>query len=202
MSFESEVQARAAAIDAQAQALENCADPASRAAFQDLLGSVMDLHREGLQRMFAVLAEKADANRAVLERFAGDPVIHTVLMLHDLHPFDVITRVERALDQLRPALERKHATAKLMSIEDATVSVLLEGEGVALNSLRSHVEQALIDAAPDARIVVETAAQWNASFVSIDALNPAADLLRIRPSQSQGLSAAAPAAQPAGVSNE
>ena len=169
MSFDSEFEARAAAIDAQARALEACADPAARSAFQDLLRSVMELHRDGLARMLGILAQRPKGAPITIEDLMADPVIHSLLLLHDLHPHDLSTRVQRALEQLGPKLQNQGARAKLISTLDGTVTVLLEGASA--GRLQPQVENVLLDAAPDARIVVETATHWNASFVPVHALD-------------------------------
>ena len=173
MRSESELQARSAAIEEQARLVETCADPATRAAALDLLRSVMDLHKSALERILEMVAER-DGN--TVEAFTRDPLVHSVLMLHDLHPDALETRVERALEQLRPKLQRHQAEARLVGIEDHVVRVSLSVAshcGSTDVTLQASVEEALLEAAPDAEIIIDTPAQTDSSFVSIDALRPA-----------------------------
>ena len=170
MRSESELQARSAAIEEQARLVETCADPATRAAALDLLRSVMDLHKSALERILEIV----DGN--MVKVFTLDPLVHSVLMLHDLHPDGLETRVERALEQLRPKLQRHQAEARLMSIEDGVVRVSLSVAshcGSTDVTLKTSVEEALLEAAPDAEIIIDTPAQTDSTFVSIDALRPA-----------------------------
>jgi Fe-S cluster biogenesis protein NfuA len=174
MSFEPELQARSAAIEQQAALIERCADPATRAAALDLLRSVMDLHKSALQRMLAILQEAGQAGGdAIIDRLARDPLVDSVLVLHDLHPDDLETRVLRALEELQPKLRRYGAEARLISVADDVIRAALEaptGCGSPLDTLKTAIEEALLSAAPDAEIVIDVAAQNDSGFVSIDTL--------------------------------
>ncbi|HEV2243233.1 MAG TPA: hypothetical protein VGR98_19470, partial [Streptosporangiaceae bacterium] len=59
---------------------------------------------DGLGRIVAVLAGEGAAGAAVLDRLTSDPLVESLLLLHDLHPLDVDARVQRALDRVRPYL--------------------------------------------------------------------------------------------------
>jgi Fe-S cluster biogenesis protein NfuA len=174
MSFEPELQARSAAIEQQAALIERCADPATRAAALDLLRSVMDLHKSALQRMLAILQEAGQAGGdAIIDRLARDPLVDSVLVLHDLHPDDLETRVLRALEELQPKLRRYGAEARLISVADDVIRAALEaptGCGSPLDTLKTAIEEALLSAAPDAEIVIDVAAPNDSGFVSIETL--------------------------------
>jgi len=179
MSFESELQERSAAIEQQAQLLESCADPATRAAALELVRSVMELHHSALERMLSVIEKQGESGADALDACARDPLIHSVLVLHDLHPHSLEIRVARALEELQPKLKRHSADATLAGIFDGVVRVSLEAApqcGSTLESVKTMLEQALIDAAPDAEIVVESPERPGNNFISIDALRPAAQI--------------------------
>ena len=40
----------------------------------------------------------------MLDRLVADPLVESLLLLHGLHPLDVDTRIQRALDNVRPYL--------------------------------------------------------------------------------------------------
>ena len=173
MSFDSDLQARSADIQEQLRRIETCSDPATRNAALALVRSVMDLHQSALERMLDLIHQTSTEPTRVIETFAQDPLIHSVLMLHDLHPYDLETRITRALAQLQPKLQRHKAEAKVINIADGVVRIFLDvlpqhsSRGA---TLKSSIEQALTDAAPDAQITVETTADLNSSFVPIEAL--------------------------------
>ncbi len=131
-----------------------------------LAQGILDLHADALERLMELVSE-TDGGAALLEAFAADPKVGGVLLLHDLHPQDLETRVRRALDD--PAFRMRGATAELISVEGARVRVRIEGGG----ALRSAVEEAVWGAAPDAReVILEGAPNESvaSSFVPIEYL--------------------------------
>ena len=173
MSFDSDLQARSAEMQEQMRRIETCSDPATRNAALALVRSVMDLHQSALERMLDMIEQTSAESARIVESFTQDPLIHSVLMLHDLHPHDLETRVTRALAHLQPKLERHKAEAKVTNIADGMVHVVLDvppQHSSTAATLKSSIEQALTDAAPDAQITVETTADLNSSFVPIESL--------------------------------
>jgi|GraSoiStandDraft_50_1057286.scaffolds.fasta_scaffold167765_1 Fe-S cluster biogenesis protein NfuA len=173
MSFDSDLQARSAEMREQVRRIETCSDPATRTAALALVRSVMDLHQSALERMLDVIEQTSAEPSRIIENFVQDPLIHSVLMLHDLHPHDLETRITRALAQLQPKLQRHKAEAKVISVADRMVHVFLEvapQHSSSSATLKSSIEQVLTDAAPDAQITVEATADLNSSFVPIESL--------------------------------
>jgi Fe-S cluster biogenesis protein NfuA len=102
-------------------------------------------------------------------------VVSSVLLLYGLHPDDLKTRVERALEKTRGFLESHEAHAELVSIrEDGTVNVQLHlkpnGGGCGSNAaaVRATLEAAMQDAAPDAQgFLIEETGSGQSGFVSL-----------------------------------
>lgn len=141
-------------------------DPNARNVALDLVQAVMDLHSSALARMMEIIPE-TDASGGVTAALAADDLVASLLLLHDLHPSDMETRVRRALEQ--PALHAQGARVELISLDEGIVRVRIEGGP----SLRAAVEQVLSDAAPDAAaVVVEGAddATAPANFVPLEQL--------------------------------
>ena len=85
---------------------------------------------------------------------AEDDVIGNLLVLHDLHPDDVDTRVQRALEQVRPYLGSHAGGVSLSGVdEDGVVHLKLEGscDGCPSSAMtvKSAIEDAILIAAPD-----------------------------------------------------
>jgi Fe-S cluster biogenesis protein NfuA len=168
MSFETDLEARSAAIEEQARIIETCADPATRSAALELLRSVMELHKSALERILTIAQARSD----LIEELASDPAVHSILMLYDLHPHSLEVRVRRALDDLQKQLQRQRAEVKLINVKEGAVHVRLSAAqqcGSDPATLESLIRRALTDAAPDAEIVVEAPSQ---NFVPLDALQP------------------------------
>jgi Fe-S cluster biogenesis protein NfuA len=166
MSSDREMRAVSSRIEALVAELETLEDVSVRSRVEELVRLLMQLHGEGLARMLALWQQPDfDPSRAV-ERFAADPVVASVLMLHDLHPHDVRTRIERALDLVRTNLP--HGTeVTLLEISNQIVRLRVDaaagGCGTPADAIRTTVDAAIRDAAPEAREVeVEVAVRTSA----------------------------------------
>lgn len=74
-------------------------DPATSAAAEELVRSLMDFYGSGLARVLHLLSAAAPGEP--LARLLGDELVASLLVLHDLHPEDRDTRIRRALDSVR-----------------------------------------------------------------------------------------------------
>jgi len=154
---------------------ESNADPNARAMARELLESLMALHGAALERILELASESGEFGATLIRKCGQDELVSSVLLLYGLHPEGLHTRVTRALEKARPFLESHAAEAKLVSIsEDGRVTLRLEVKGAGCGSaaglVRSTLEAALENAAPDAASIVveETGAPLQRSgFVSV-----------------------------------
>lgn len=153
--------------------LESAADPNSRAMAKELLESLMALHGAALERILELAADSGEAGEALIAKCGRDELVSSVLLLYGLHPLDLHSRVTHALDKLRSYLESHAANAKLESVgADGGVRVRLhlKSNGCGSSAVKSTVEAAVQDAAPDAASITieETGAALTASgFISV-----------------------------------
>ncbi|MFF0864823.1 hypothetical protein ACIBK9_06215 [Nonomuraea sp. NPDC050227] len=97
----------------------------------ELAQALLDLYGEGLTRIMAA----ADDDLAA--RLAADDVVAHLLLLHDLHPIDVRTRVEDAL---------RGTAAEVIAVEGDLVRLRLpDDDGNSADAVRRAVR----DAAPE-----------------------------------------------------
>ncbi|MEW1659912.1 hypothetical protein [Streptomyces sp. NPDC093707] len=75
-------------------------DAATAATAEELVRVLMDFYGAGLTRVMQLVERRtgADGPRAAL---LGDALVSSLLMLHDLHPEDAVTRIGRALVSVR-----------------------------------------------------------------------------------------------------
>lgn len=151
------------------------ARPVARDAARDLLRLVTDLYGAGLERILSVADELGALDDALLSRLADDPLVGSLLLVHGLHPDSVEQRVARALEELRPQLERHEVQVAADVDQDGTVLLRLTGAGGCASTsqaLVGSVQTAVEDAAPDAVVKVETARAEAGTFISLDSLMP------------------------------
>ncbi|MFG3436862.1 NifU family protein [Nonomuraea sp. NPDC047897] len=118
----------------------------------ELAEALLDLYGEVLARIMAqVSAADPAGGERLAERIAADDLVAHLLLLHDLHPLDAPTRIERALPALRARLGG--AVAELVAVEGDLARLRLRlrrgGCGSSAAALSSVLEEAVRRAAPE-----------------------------------------------------
>lgn len=141
--------------------IETTGDPALRAVAQELLQAVIELHGVALDRILTAVAELSEGS-AALARISSDELVSSVLSLHGINPIALETRVAAALDKARPYLQSHGGNVELASLENGVVKVRLQGSCGGCSSsgetMKSAVESAIYDAAPEVVAVVAESA--------------------------------------------
>jgi Fe-S cluster biogenesis protein NfuA/nitrite reductase/ring-hydroxylating ferredoxin subunit len=149
-----ELTERAARIAAVLDEIASLPDPALRARVTEIVQGLLALYGEGLRRMLSIVERDGRmAGVHLLEAFAHDELIAHLLLLHDLHPVDVETRVARALEEVRPYLQSHGGNVQLLGIEGGVAHLRLQGSCQGCPSstmtLKLAIEEAIRKAAPD-----------------------------------------------------
>jgi Fe-S cluster biogenesis protein NfuA len=129
--------------------------PVPRQRAEELVRVVVDLYGAGFERIIGIVADALPPS--TVDELAADELVSALLVVHDLHPYGVGERVERALESVRPYLRSHGGDVELLGIEEGphgrTVGLRLLGhcDGCAGSTatLRSAVEGAIEAAAPE-----------------------------------------------------
>ncbi len=121
MGDDKDFQKRVQKIGQLVHDLETIADPASRAAAKELVQLLMDLHGAGLEQILDIVYQSGDSGARVIDELGQDSLVSSLLVLYNLHPDDVQTRVERKLKQMVSKLHKLGAEATLTSVSDGNV---------------------------------------------------------------------------------
>jgi Fe-S cluster biogenesis protein NfuA len=131
--------------------------PAAPAA-EELVGLLVGLYGDGLARVMTLLAEQGSAGASMIAKLADDPLVEGLLLLHDLHPLDTDTRIQRALDRVRPYLGSHAGGVEYLGVADGVARLRLEGSCHGCPSSTVTVQLAITgavrDAAPEVSDVV------------------------------------------------
>jgi Fe-S cluster biogenesis protein NfuA/nitrite reductase/ring-hydroxylating ferredoxin subunit len=127
-------------------------------AAEELVALLVGLYGDGLTQIMTVLAEQGPQGEAMIDVLAADPVIESLLLLHDLHPLDVDTRIQRALDRVRPYLGSHAGGVEYLGVFDGVARLRLEGSCHGCPSstvtVQLAIEGAVQEAAPEVTEVV------------------------------------------------
>ncbi len=137
-------------VEAILAQLSTSDDPAVAAAAEELVRLLVELYGESLRQVMTIAADTT----GLAERLAADPLIGSLLLVHDLHPVAVDTRIQRALDEVRPYLGSHAGGVRYHGIDQAgVVQLALEGTCHGCPSstvtVRLAIEQAVREAAPE-----------------------------------------------------
>jgi Fe-S cluster biogenesis protein NfuA len=173
-----EFQSHTERIERLVQQASGLADTGARTTSLELLQSVMDLHGAVVSRIVELL-DSSEAGRASLARLGSDPLVCGLLVLYGVHPIALPDRVARAVEMAAPQLRKHGGSAELLGIADAVVRVKIQssghGCGSSTDALKSTLEQAILEAAPEVvEVVVEGAPSSTTGFVPLNLIQPAA----------------------------
>jgi hypothetical protein len=141
-------------VEGLLRVLDACPDAGAREAARELFRVLLDLHAAGLARLLEA------GGPAAAGRWAADPLVGGLLLLHGLHPMPAGERVRLALEQARPRFQALGGDAELLEAAEGAVRLRLSGDAAAGPALRSLAEASLVEVVPDAVIEFEEA--WGA----------------------------------------
>jgi Fe-S cluster biogenesis protein NfuA len=141
-------------VEALLAELRTRAGPQAGDVAEELVGSLVELYGAGLTAIVAILGADPEAGPRLLDALAGDPLVESLLLVHDLHPLDADARINRALDRLRPQLGAHAGVIEYLGLDaDGVAGVRLtasgHGCGSSSSTVRQEVENAVAEAAPE-----------------------------------------------------
>lgn len=175
-SFEQRIQR----IEGLVQQVERSPDASLREAARELVRTLLDLHAAGLARMLNRMREFDRPGPDLLTACLDDDLVRSVLLLHDLHPDTLETRVRQALDTARPYLQSHGGDVELLGISAGNVRLRMRGscDGCPSSAatLKHTIEEAIYQAAPDVIAVevegLEAQAAPAADLVQLESFTP------------------------------
>lgn len=102
-------------------------DPSARAIAIECIESLVRFYGEGLARILELVEAAGGEGRALSESLAGDPAVRGLLLIHDLHPVPLETRLLDALEKVRPYMESHGGNVELVSLDDHFAKLRLQG---------------------------------------------------------------------------
>jgi NifU-like domain len=147
-------------------------------ACKELVHLLMDVHGAGLDRMMEIVFENEVAGPAIIDKLAQDPVTGSLLLLYSLHPEDLETRVNKAVERMRPRLRKLSYSVDLTRVDEGTVEVRVTSTssghscGSTAKEVRGIVEDCVYELAPDVTSLEIRGLEEppNAGFVALECL--------------------------------
>jgi Fe-S cluster biogenesis protein NfuA len=145
-----DAQAAGEQVEALLAELRSQAGPQVAATAEELVGCLVELYGAGLAQVVAILGADEDGPR-LLAKLTADPLVESLLLVHDLHPLDTSTRVRRAVEEVLPQLGSHAGEVEYLGLDEQGVLRLrLEQRGCSADTVRDLIEKAVAAAAPEA----------------------------------------------------
>jgi Fe-S cluster biogenesis protein NfuA len=132
--------------------LQQTTDRRTLARAEELLRTVSMLYSAALGRMMELAHDEAPA---LVDRFAADNLVASVLLAVGIHPEALADRVEQALVGVRPLLATHGGDVELLDVDGETGVVRLrlmgscDGCPSSAATLQGAVERAILERAPE-----------------------------------------------------
>ncbi|MDX1520868.1 MAG: NifU family protein, partial [Anaerolineae bacterium] len=152
-------QARLARIETLINEIQTTANPALRAGVEELVQTLLELHRAGLEQTMDIIWESGSVGEKLIhERLPGNKLVSSLLLLHGLHPLSLEDRVQQGLAKVRPYLQSHGGNVEVVGIVDGVVRLRLQGScqscPASAMTLKYAVEDAIYEMAPDVTAVL------------------------------------------------
>jgi len=137
-------------VEALLSELRSQAGPRVAATAEELVSCLVELYGAGLARITEIVGED-DSGPKLMDKLVADPLVESLLLVHDLHPLDTSTRVRRAVEEVLPQLGSHAGNVEYLGLDEAGVLRLrLEQSGCSADTVRDLIEKAVAGAAPEA----------------------------------------------------
>jgi len=125
-----------ARVEALLAELRTRSGPEAAGTAEELVTCLVRLYGAGLEAIMRTIGDDSRLQSLLVT----DPLVESLLLVHDLHPMDADARIRRALGRLGTG-------AEWLGIDEAGVAHARIGHGC--GSTTAAVEQAITDAAPE-----------------------------------------------------
>jgi Fe-S cluster biogenesis protein NfuA len=146
-------------VEALLSELRSQAGPQVAATAEELVSCLVELYGAGLARITEIVGED-ESGPKLMDKLVADPLVESLLLVHDLHPLDTSARVRRAVEEVLPQLGSHAGNVEYLGLDEAGVLRLrLEQSGCSADTVRDLIEKAVAGAAPEAAGVAIELAQ-------------------------------------------
>jgi len=148
--------------------MERFTDPDGQNRVREIVQALLDLHAVGLDRILERIVDAGEPGHAILDACGRDDVVSGLLLLHNLHPHDLETRLHQALESVRPYLRSHGGNVELLGIEGSVVRLRLNGSCQSCPSstltMKHMIEEAIYGKAPEVTAIEVEGMALESSF--------------------------------------
>src|SRR5207302_10130902 len=108
-------------VEALLSELRSQAGPQVAATAEELVGCLVELYGAGLARITEIVGEDEveGPGPKLMDKLVADPLVESLLLVHDLHPLDTSARVRRAVEEVLPQLGSHAGNVEYLGLDEA-----------------------------------------------------------------------------------
>jgi len=135
-AWETDAREAGARVEALLAELRTRSGPEAAGVAEELVTCLVRLYGAGLETIMRAIGD----DQRLKALLVTDPLVESLLLVHDLHPLDTDARIKRALGRLGTG-------AEFLGVDTDGIAHVRLGHGC--GSTTAVVEQAIVDAAPE-----------------------------------------------------
>ncbi len=129
-------------------------DPKARKMMQECIQEILSFYGHGLESILKIISNgNSAAAKDIFNALIEDSFISGLLLIHDLHPLDLKTRLYQALEKVKPYMDSHGGSVEIVSLKDGVAKLKLSGSCKGCPSSSSTLElgikQAIDEHCPD-----------------------------------------------------
>ncbi len=127
--------------------IESLPDLKARNLMQECIQEMLGFYGNGLERILKIISGgNSSAAREIYNNLIEDSFINGLLLIHDLHPLDLKTRLHKALDKVKPYMDSHGGSVEIVSVENGVAKLKLSGSCNGCPSSSSTLELGIKEA--------------------------------------------------------
>lgn len=121
--------------------LESYPDGKAKEMIQECVQEILSFYGNGLKRIMDIVAKgNSSASKDIYNNLIDDSFVNGLLLIHDLHPLDLNTRLHIALEKVKPYMDSHGGSVEIISLENGIAKLKLSGHCKGCPSSASTLE--------------------------------------------------------------
>lgn len=121
--------------------IDSLPDSRARGLMQECVQEFLGFYGNGLKRILGIISKGNNiASKDIYNNLIGDSFVSGLLLIHDLHPLDLNTRLHIALDNVKPYMDSHGGDVEIISLINGVARLKLSGHCKGCPSSASTLE--------------------------------------------------------------
>lgn len=121
--------------------LNTSPDPKFRGMMQECVQEILGFYGTGLKKILDFISKgNSSASKDIYNNLIEDSFVSGLLLIHDLHPLDLNTRLHLALEKVKPYMDSHGGNVEIVSLENGIAKLKLSGHCKGCPSSASTLE--------------------------------------------------------------